>query len=268
MRRAISPQLYVETRCYTHRTRLYKFIAAADAVRWSLMSPDEIVSSYDTSIVVRRWLGAWVDFIALLLIFLIPDLISNDLYRAGLPVWMALAVLYFPVLESWKGRTLGKIVTRTVIVDGEGRIPRPMQAIVRTLFRLIEVNPLLAGGIPAGLATTFSRKRQRLGDMIAGTYVIKSEHIALLGEHLTFVPTERLAPRPRSGLAVMAGYLGLCSIIILPAPIALALGVLALRDLKRRPHLSGRAGAIFGIVMGALGTLVLIWWTVAIAIGT
>jgi uncharacterized RDD family membrane protein YckC len=44
---------------------------------------------------------------------------------------------------------------------------------VRTLFRLIEVNPILVGGIPAGIAVLMSAHKQRLGDMVASTYVLR-----------------------------------------------------------------------------------------------
>ena len=49
---------------------------------------------------------------------------------------------------------------------------------MRTLLRLFEVNPLLLGGIPAAIAVLCSKNRQRLGDMLAGTYVIRTKDLA------------------------------------------------------------------------------------------
>lgn len=63
-----------------------------------------------------------------------------------------------------------------------------------------------------------------------------------------------LLPVGRSGLAIAAGYAGLFSLVIVPAPLALLLGVLAVRDLKRNPKKHGMGRAIFGIAMGVLGT--------------
>jgi uncharacterized RDD family membrane protein YckC len=40
-------------------------------------------------------------------------------------------------------------------------------------LRLIEVNPFLVGGLPAGLVLLLTRRRQRLGDLLAGTYVVR-----------------------------------------------------------------------------------------------
>lgn len=71
-----------------------------------------------------------------------------------------------------------------------------------------------------------------------------------------------LLPVGRSGWAIAAGYLGLFSVLLLPAPIALLVSLLAIRDISRSAtgpnpkHGMGRA--IFGLIMGALGTALLI----------
>jgi len=68
-----------------------------------------------------------------------------------------------------------------------------------------------------------------------------------------------ILPIGRSGLAIAAGYAGLFALLVLPAPLALLLGVLAVRDLKRHPKKFGMGRAVFGIIMGALGSGVLAW---------
>jgi len=62
-------------------------------------------------------------------------------------------------------------------------------------------------------------------------------------------------PINTSGLAIAAGYVGLISVLCFPAPVALILGILALRQLNKNPKLHGRGRAIFAIVMGVLFTL-------------
>ena len=66
-----------------------------------------------------------------------------------------------------------------------------------------------------------------------------------------------LLPVGRSGWAIAAGYLGLVSVLCLPAPLALLTGIVAVRDIRRHPKKAGLGRAYFGIVMGGLGTLVL-----------
>src|SRR5437016_4131317 len=65
--------------------------------------------------------------------------------------------------------------------------------------------------------------------------------------HVSPVPTagrdrsiEVLLPVNRSGRAIAAGYAGLFSILLVFAPVALLLGVLALRDLATKPTVGGR----------------------------
>ena len=64
-----------------------------------------------------------------------------------------------------------------------------------------------------------------------------------------------LIPVGRSGLAIAAGYAGLFALIPFFAPIALVLGILAIRDLKRHPDKHGMGRAVFGLVMGAIFTI-------------
>ncbi len=67
-----------------------------------------------------------------------------------------------------------------------------------------------------------------------------------------------LLPIGRSGWAIAAGYLGLVSVLLIFAPFALATGLLALRDIRRKPALLGAGRAWFGIVMGAIFSVGLI----------
>lgn len=61
-------------------------------------------------------------------------------------------------------------------------------------------------------------------------------------------------PVGRSPLAIAAGYAGLFSVLLFPGPIALLLGILALRDCRKHPERLGRGRAWFGVVMGGIGT--------------
>lgn len=65
-------------------------------------------------------------------------------------------------------------------------------------------------------------------------------------------------PIGRSGLAIAAGYVGLFSIILLPAPLAVVLGIMALVDIKNHPDKLGKGRAWFGIIAGTIGSILLI----------
>ena len=68
-----------------------------------------------------------------------------------------------------------------------------------------------------------------------------------------------LMPVGRSGYAIAAGYLGLISILVIPAPFALVFRILGVREIRKskdQPHPKhGMGRAIFGILMGPLGTI-------------
>lgn len=125
-------------------------------------------------IILRRWAGCWIDFIALGLIAFLFMAIGSGQPWAGVPIAVGLLAMlaYFPVTEGLWGRSLGKLITGTIVIDAAGRPPGVPRAIVRTLLRLVEVNPFFLGGIPAGLFAAFTKHHQRLGDMAAGTYVV------------------------------------------------------------------------------------------------
>lgn len=70
-----------------------------------------------------------------------------------------------------------------------------------------------------------------------------------------------LLPVGRSGWAIAAGYLGLFGLIVLPAPLALLVSIIAIRDIRRSRSTPtpkyGMGRAVFGLIIGILGTLVL-----------
>ncbi len=89
-----------------------------------------------------------------------------------LPLTLLLFALYYPLLEGLLGTTIGKRAVGIKVVDYQGHPPGLWKAFVRFLLRIVEVNPFLLGGIPAGLVAISSRRKQRLGDMLAKTLVV------------------------------------------------------------------------------------------------
>jgi uncharacterized RDD family membrane protein YckC len=136
------------------------------------MTVQEVVAT--RKLLLRRWVAAWVDFCASFGILVVGELLVGiEVYQSTLAFWLLLALAYFPILEGFTGRTLGRLVTRTVVVDSNGNLPGARRALLRTIARLIEVNPVLLGGIPAGIVVLTNHHHQRLGDMWAGTYVVR-----------------------------------------------------------------------------------------------
>jgi hypothetical protein len=64
-----------------------------------------------------------------------------------------------------------------------------------------------------------------------------------------------LTPAGRPASAIAAGYLGLFSLLPFFGLFAILFGLIALRTLKKSPHLLGRGRAWFGLVMGIIMTV-------------
>jgi uncharacterized RDD family membrane protein YckC len=65
-------------------------------------------------------------------------------------VSLVIMLLYYLVFESWTGRTLGKLVTGTRVIDVDGGRPPPLRILWRTLARCIpfEAVSFLQNGQP------------------------------------------------------------------------------------------------------------------------
>lgn len=99
-------------------------------------------------------------------------------WQSNLPAgWNAafglLVVLYYVLLEGYLGQTLGKrLVGIRVASEATGRTPGVSAAAVRTLLRIVDS---LFSYAVAFVVALGSDKRQRLGDMVAHTLVIRTQ---------------------------------------------------------------------------------------------
>jgi uncharacterized RDD family membrane protein YckC len=77
----------------------------------------------------------------------------------------------------WRGQTLGKRLFHLRVVDEQGLRLQPSQVVIRNLLRVVDSLPLLylAGGVAAFL----SARSQRLGDLAAGTIVVRNDDCSL-----------------------------------------------------------------------------------------
>jgi uncharacterized RDD family membrane protein YckC len=86
---------------------------------------------------------------------------------------VSIYLLYFFVQEGAWSTTLGKRCFGLQVRLLDGSRAGWGAALIRTAARAIEVNPILPfGAIPGALAVAMSKRRQRIGDMLAGTVVV------------------------------------------------------------------------------------------------
>lgn len=126
------------------------------------------------------------------------------------------------VLEwLWRGQTVGKRLMRLQVMDEQALRLRPQQVIIRNLLRFLDMLP--AFYLIGGLASLFSAKGQRIGDLVANTIVIRHPRIeepdlnqVLHGKYNSLREHPHLAARLRQAIT--------------PAEIGIAVNALIRRD--------------------------------------
>jgi uncharacterized RDD family membrane protein YckC len=104
----------------------------------------------------------------LLIVALMPE---ESALLKGLLFFLAY-IAYYVILEALWSRTLGKYFQGLVVRKLNGTPCDWKAAFFRGVTRVIEVNPLLFGGLPAGLVIISTPRKQRVGDILAGTVVV------------------------------------------------------------------------------------------------
>lgn len=101
---------------------------------------------------------------------------------------------YFILSEAlWSGRTLGKMLLHLRVVDVRGGPLSVGQAIVRNVLRIVDFLPSYYA---VGLIAIFvSARNQRLGDLAAGTVVVRERAVVRL-QDLAVAPAAAAPPPP------------------------------------------------------------------------
>ena len=110
-------------------------------------------------------------FLAALLLFTLGLGMSVVLIGSGIVV--AIVAYFFLFSVFWGGRTPGKFLLGVRVVDEGGLPARPAQHLLRSLFFPLEAL-VLAAPLPLALMLVAATpRRQRFGDLVAGTLVLR-----------------------------------------------------------------------------------------------
>lgn len=140
------------------------------------LNASDIVRKYPKSFIGVRWVATILDLIVwVLLIFSMPRLIENKFIQN----WSIFIIFlcYYILLEGLTGYTFGKFIMRIRVVKKDFADPGIVKAFIRTLLRIIEVNPILLGGVPAGISALITKDKKRIGDILANTYVLYAKDV-------------------------------------------------------------------------------------------
>ena len=87
-------------------------------------------------------------------------------------VQWVLWLVYFTFFEGSSGQTIGKRFMNIRVISADGSDLSYAQALVRSLLRIVDSLPTLY--ILGIILVIVTRERQRLGDMVAGSVVIRT----------------------------------------------------------------------------------------------
>jgi len=125
-----------------------------------------------------RLIAAFIDHVLALGVMFFAVMLVPESFPALKATCVFLVYLsYFVVLEALLSRTLGKFFQGLIVRKLDGSRCDWKAALIRSTLRIIEVNPILLGGLPAGLVIIASQRKQRIGDLLAGTVVVSDQLI-------------------------------------------------------------------------------------------
>lgn len=152
--------------------------------RLEVETPDHVVLRYDLAAAGNRGFAAMVDFGIASLIFVGAQFLGNagtDRFGARFATWLGVFILltlllawsYFVLLEwLWQGQTIGKRMFGLRVIRDDGAPAGFIAVLIRNLLRMVDFLPAFYG---LGLVMVIvSSRAQRLGDMAAGTYVVRA----------------------------------------------------------------------------------------------
>lgn len=134
-------------------------------------------------------------------------------------LYFAISLIYGAAAEwIWRGQTVGKRLLHLRVVDARGLRLEPAQVIVRNLLRVADALPALY--LVGGLACVVNRQRQRLGDLAAGTVVVRTPRMVrpdldqlLAGKYNSLAEHRHLAARLRQRVLPEIAQLALDALV-------------------------------------------------------
>jgi len=163
-----------------------------------IVTPEAIVLELETAGVASRVLAGLIDLLvqfglllAGLLLFAMVgamvEITSDSAQQTVAAILVALVLLGYPVLLEtiWRGRTIGKRALGLRAVTVEGTPITLRHATLRMMGGLVD-RFAPPGGITGTLLVLGTRRHQRVGDLIAGTVVVRDPERTPLPQALWF----------------------------------------------------------------------------------
>ncbi len=163
-----------------------------------IVTPEAVLLEFDSAGVGSRVIAELIDlaamFAALMALLFGAGALSSfgeagsTIVVISMIVSIFLIFVGYPVaIEAlWNGRSLGKAAMGLRVVTQEGGPIRFRHAAIRGIFGLVEI--YVFTGAVAVFAILFSRRSQRIGDMVAGTIVVSERSAGGSPRAISFRP--------------------------------------------------------------------------------
>ncbi|MGH9117468.1 MAG: RDD family protein [Acidimicrobiales bacterium] len=177
----------------------------AFAPRRGIVTPEAVVLEFETGGVGSRTVARAVDLgiqLTMLLFglsavgLIVAYLFDTD-YGTAVAITLSalvglVALLGYPIfMETRFGGTIGKLLFGLRVVTVEGGPIRLRHAAIRAFMQLVDVW-LIPIGVIGVLSMLLSRQSQRLGDLAAGTVILREQSSALRSMPVAFLPPPAL----------------------------------------------------------------------------
>lgn len=158
----------------------------------TIQTSQNIGIDYEVAGLGERILARLIDYVPFIVLFFFGLLListgSSDLLLYYYLTVFGLFIFYDLVCEMlFDGQSIGKRALKIRVISLDGGRPTISQYLLRWLFRLVDFG--ITGNLGGLLCAALTPNVQRIGDVVAGTTMIKTQPRTKI-EHLAFAPTE------------------------------------------------------------------------------
>ena len=143
----------------------------------TVQTSQNIEIEYDLAGVGDRMVAYLIDFLIYVAYYIIIFLVMQNANRSGGYYYQLAAfipILFYQLLCEvfMNGQSIGKRVKNIRVISLDGNQPHIGQYLIRWIFRILD--SMMSTGLVAILTIALSAKGQRVGDMLAGTTVVRT----------------------------------------------------------------------------------------------
>jgi len=142
-----------------------------------ILTSQNVSVQYEVAGVGNRILAFLIDFalyfVWALVVLSVISFINDDISRSIVYILMYLPVIFYYLIFEifFNGQSIGKMALKIRVMKLDGTTPSVSSYLLRWVFILVDF--MMSLGSLAVILISFTRNSQRLGDIVAGTTVVK-----------------------------------------------------------------------------------------------